>query len=227
MDEEELDQYELGIKGSFLDGRAQMSLVGYIGAIKDQQVTQTFFLNLPDFINTVSFITNTGKTDLRGIEFEGALLLTDRLTVDATFAWTETEVKKDTCSACLNLGAAADASIGNQRPNVPEYTGSATATYRAPLTGDVDGYLRAEYFYEDSKYATKLNLAESDEAHIVNFHAGVETGSFKLEAYLSNAFNNNTVNQLNLTTDFPTFGNGVGIGLRDRRMWGLRASYRL
>lgn len=225
VDEEKLDQYELGVKGTFWDDRIQGSLVGYFGEITNQQVSQVTFFNLPDFINTVGFINNAGKTDMHGVELEGSILFTDNFTVNGSFALNDTEIKTDRCTDCINLDAPGDASVGNRIQNVPKTTGSLTATYTQPITDEVSGYLRSEYFYQGNRYASRMNLARSGAMNRVNFRAGAETESFTLEVFLLNAFNDDTVTGFSQQTDLPSFGRGIKIGLPDKRQWGVRGIY--
>lgn len=227
VDEEKLDQYELGVKGSAFDGKLQGSLVGYVGALKNQQINQGFFFNRPDinFVSSVTVITNTGKTDIKGIELEGSALLTERLVLDGSFAWNHTKVVRDSCATCVRLGGTLAGSVGKKLQNVPEYTGHLTGTYTQPVTDDIDGYLRTEYFYQGKRYATRQNLAWDGPMHRVNFRVGVRTDDYSVEAYILNAFNDDTVDGLSLENFFPQGLPGIKVGLPDKRQWGVRATY--
>lgn len=227
VDEEKFDQFEIGIKGSGLDGRFQGTLVGYVGSLKGQQITQGFLFNRPDinFVSGVNVITNSGKTDVKGVELEGSIAVTDQFVLDGSFAWNHTKVVTDSCATCVRLGGTLDDSVGNKLQNVPEFTGHLTGTYTQALTSDLDGYLRTEYFYQGTRYATRQNLAESGAMHRVNFRVGIRDARYSLEAFLVNAFNDDTVDGLSLENFFPEIRPGVKVGLPEKRQWGVRATY--
>lgn len=227
VDEEQLDQYELGLKGSGFGGRLRGSVVAYTGSLRNQQITQNFFFNRPDinFVSSVNVITNSGKTDIHGIELEGSALPFERLVLDGGFAWNYTKVVNDACATCVRLGGTLSSSIGKKMQNVPEYTGFLTGTYTWPLQGELEAYGRTEYFYQGKRYAERQNLAWTGDTNRVNLRTGVRTGAYSIEAYLLNAFDDDTVDGLSLENFFPQGLPGIKVGLPDRRQWGLRATY--
>lgn len=224
-----LDQFEAGIKGSFLNGRMQGSLVGYKGKIKDQQVNNNGLV--PDGlggITNITFVGNTGRLELHGIEVEGSFAATENLTVNASFGWNSTEVQADNCAICGTLtGQPTTSSIGNRMEDEPQFTGSLAAAYTHPLTGDYDWYLRGEYFFTGNRYATRLNLAKSGRAQKVNLRTGVQTETFQVEAYGTNLTNDKTVVTMhNSGNDTGTTIPAIGFGMPDKRQWGVRAIYK-
>jgi len=75
------------------------------------------------------------------------------------------------------------------------------------------------------RYATRQNLAYAPAMHRVNFRLGARTEDYSVEAYILNAFDNDTVDGLSLENFFPQGQPGIKVGLPDRRQWGLRATY--
>ncbi len=228
IDPETLDQFEFGIKGDFLDGRLQGSAVAYIGKIKDQQ--QTTVTNYIDDMGNnqlITVITNVGEVDLHGLELEGAFAASETWTLQATLGWNYTEFTKGTCRACVvNIGQASETDfLGNQTPWTPELTASVVATYSRPvMKGKYDGFVRGEAIFESTKYATEANLLETGDRQVFNLRAGLQADAYRLEAYITNVFDDDTYYYVSRQTDLDTFGVAFNVGLPDKRAYGLRVT---
>jgi iron complex outermembrane receptor protein len=228
IEEEELQQYELGLKGRFLDNRLQTTIAVYKGKLTNQQIAQSIFVNRPDLglVNTIGFTNNAGRTDLEGVELEGSAVVTDRIRVDFGYAYNKTEIIADNCAQCVRIGASLQSSQGNKLDGTPVSTGFASGTYTAPLSKNRDWYARAEYNYTGVQYGDRLNLSKTDPSNRVNLRTGLRSERFDLEAYLLNAFNDTEPVNIGLNTDLPTFGVALKIGLPDKRQWGVRGTLR-
>jgi iron complex outermembrane receptor protein len=226
IEEEKLQMYELGLKGRFLENRLQTTLALYKGKLTNQQISQSIFVNTPQLVTTITFTNNAGRTDLQGIELEGSLEATDRLRFDGSYGYYDTEIVADNCAQCVRIGGTLTSSHGNRVDATPIASGSLSATYTVPVRGDVSWYGRAEYVYTGKSYGDRLNLSYLDAAHRGNLRSGLETDAFRIEAFLLNAFDDDTPVNAQLNTDLPSFGTALKIGLPDRRQWGLRGSYR-
>lgn len=121
---ETVDSYEIGAKGSAFDNRLTYSIAGFIADYTDQQITvQQAILNptLPaptppattnDFASTV---LNAGKSEYKGVEFEGALRLSDSFTLNTAIGYIDAEIT-EVISAGANIAA------GFVPQNTPEWT---------------------------------------------------------------------------------------------------------
>lgn len=227
IEEEELQQYEIGLKGRFLDGRLQSTLALYKSKVLNQQIAQSIFVNVPGvLVNTIGFTNNAGETELQGVEIEGAAVITDRLRVDFGYGYYDSEIIADTCAQCVRVGASLTASLGNKVDGTPTSSGSLAATYTVPMQSGTDWYARGEYFYTGVMYGDRMNLSETEASHRVNLRAGLNADKFNFEAYLLNAFDDDTPVNIGLNTDLPSFGVSLKIGLPDRQQWGVRGTYR-
>ena len=173
VEPETLDQYEIGVKGTLLDGRLQGSLIGYWGEITDQQVQQIgeFVDDDTGLLSPVGILTNVGLLDMSGMELEARFQLTEHWLLTGAFARNSTEYVEGTCNLCVSNGATASNTdhLGNQTFQTPEFTGSATATYtRSVFGGRMDGFVRGEYLYESTKYATEANVFDTGARNLVN-----------------------------------------------------------
>lgn len=226
VEEEELAQFELGLKGRFLDNRLQATVAVYKGELTNQQIAQSIFVNTPQLTTTIGFTNNAGQTDIQGVEVEASALLTERLRLDFGFALSDTEIVKDNCAQCVRIGSTLTASQGKKVDGTPLNSGYLTGTYTVPLDTDRDWYARAEYSYTGKMYGDRLNLSYNDAANVVNLRTGLRTAKYDLEAFLVNAFDDDTYQNIALNTDLPSFGVALKVGLPDRRQWGIRGTYR-
>lgn len=120
---ETVDSYEIGVKGSLLENRLTYALAGFMADYKDQQITvQTAIYNpaLPGAAGTpndfASTVLNAGKSEYKGVEFEGALQLSDSFTLNAVIGYIDAEITE-----------VIDAQLGNIAnlyvpQNTPEFT---------------------------------------------------------------------------------------------------------
>lgn len=226
VDPEKIKQWEAGVKGRF--GMLSGSLVGYYGKITDQQVQTVATVELDNGTTTVfGVLSNLGAIRLYGIELEAALQATDQLRIQGTFGWNHTEYTEGECRTCVSQLAMVDPTdvVGNRLSGAPAITGSFVGVYTAPLSDTFDGFLRAEYLFEGTKYASPANLYETGSRHRANLRAGVNNGIIRVEAYVTNIFNDKTYDFVNRATDLNTFGNGFQGALPDKRAFGVRASY--
>ena len=226
VEEEKLKQFEIGVKGRFLDDRLQTTVAIYKGKLVNQQVSQSIFVNTPQLTTTIGFTNNAGQTDLQGIELEGSYLVTDRLRLDGSFGYYDTEIVKDSCAQCVRIAGTLTSSQGKRLDGTPVSSGSLTGTYTIPLSNERDWYSRAEYFYTGMAYGDRLNLSFSPASNVVNLRTGLRNGPFDVEAYLLNAFDDDTPQNILLNTDLPSFGIALKIGLPEKRQWGVRGTYR-
>lgn len=226
VEEETLKQFEIGLKGRFLEDRLQGTVAIYKGELVNQQVSQSIFVNTPQLTTTIGFINNAGQTDIQGIEIEGSFLVTDRLRVDGGFGYYDTEIIKDSCAQCVRIAGTLTSSHGNRLDGTPVSSGNLAATYTLPLSGERNWFNRAEYFYTGKAYGDRLNLSYTRAANVFNLRTGLVNGPFDVEAYVLNVFDNDTMQNVLLNTDLPSFGIALKAGLPDRRQWGLRGTFR-
>ena len=228
IDSETLDQFEFGVKGTFLDGRLQGSALAYVGEITDQIIqSSTNFID-DGGVNQLTVVgNNAGVLGLHGVELEGAFALTDTWTIQATAGWNYTEFEQGECVTCVTQGRLPtdQSHIGNRLQEVPEYTASAVATYARPMfDGNYDGFIRGEYIFEGTKYATEANLLETGDRHLFNLRLGIEKDPYRVEAYVTNLFDDDTYYFVSRGTDLDNFSNAWIVGLPDKRAYGIRVA---
>lgn len=90
---EDVKSYEVGLKADFWDRRARFNIAGYIMQRKDSQVDLSTIQPTAtgNFNNLVTF-NATGTTKIRGIEADLTIKPIDRLTLNASYAYTYTDI---------------------------------------------------------------------------------------------------------------------------------------
>jgi len=168
-DGEELTAYELGYKGTKLDGRLQLNASIYLYDYK----------NVHTFSNGASFaggyttnVIAVPKGEMRGLELDGTWLLGDNFTLGANFSLTKSEYKSDVFAinpidenapeSLFDPFATLSNLNGNQMIRVPEMKTGAYAQYTWPMgeNGKVDflvnySWIDRVYFtvYEDKNHS--------------------------------------------------------------------------
>jgi outer membrane receptor protein involved in Fe transport len=131
--------YEVGIKSMFLDGRGMIDLSGYYTRWKDILVLASAGL-------TTAY-GNGGDARVYGSEGTLTLEPVDGLTLAATLAYTEGEITK------VNPAFPQSAAVGDPLPNNPRWSGSLSASYRAPVSTNWSMVSNATAKFADSRHA--------------------------------------------------------------------------
>ncbi|WP_414550670.1 TonB-dependent siderophore receptor [Anabaena sp. CCY 0017] len=118
LEAEQGTQYEVGVKGEFLDGRLAATLAAY--SITKSNIATTDLAN-PDFLLPI------GEQRNQGIELNVAGEISPGWNVIASYSYIDAEITKDN-----------DGLAGNRPPNVPFNTASLWTTYELQQ-GDLQG----------------------------------------------------------------------------------------
>lgn len=249
-DQEQLDNIEVGIKGSFLDGRARASLNLYHGDYSGVQInipTQYYLLptvpggSIPDVTgpsNVVPLFRNAGAVTLRGIEAEGEFRVTPGLRIGATFALNDSEMKSFFYNEAANFlrdpaGSAPGtirsiAAVGKQLPGAPRITGTLSLNYERAAFGEYRAFAGGDYVYRGSYFVDNANVAETGDQEMVNVRLGVRSDRLQVELFARNLLDDQSPGATYAAGD--TFnlaggsGNSIRIALPDRRRFGVRVA---
>jgi outer membrane receptor protein involved in Fe transport len=198
VDEETLWSYELGIKARLLDDRLSLALAAYYLEVDNQQLTSLVEL---DTGRTESILVNAGETDVRGMEAELQAALTDNFSLQASYAWTDSEFDEYISPEQADLlggdGSFADTRLlgdvsGNDSPRVPKHMASLAARYQRALTADRQWYAAADWSFESSKYAAEHNLIETGDRRLVGLQTGLQQGGWDASLWVRNLFDDDT-----------------------------------
>jgi outer membrane receptor protein involved in Fe transport len=149
-DDEEVIGYEVGLKSSFADGRAQTSIAYFDTDYDDLQVST--------FDGTAGFfVGNAAEYSAKGVEADGRWRVTDSLTLAGSFSYIDaefTDYDNATCNARESLltGATVCSRTGTTPSNTPEWSGNLTADLVLPVSGDMEFRATLDVNYEDEYF---------------------------------------------------------------------------
>lgn len=94
---ETIDSFELGLKSSFWNGRAQTNIALFSSDYRDLQIPGSVGVDTTGDGNNDSFVgtvTNAGKSQINGLELEGDFLLTDKLSAKVAVSLLDAEIEE-------------------------------------------------------------------------------------------------------------------------------------
>ncbi len=201
--------WEVGLKQSFLHDRVYVS-VDYYNEFWDHALVQTFLFDPPGCtqLEGLTYAANqsaacplgsSGRAPLglsnnhiQGIEFDGTVRVTSKLTTHLAFNWTDAIRKKydDASYGAAFTTGIVPAQDGLRVNLVPEYQASADFTYKDHLIGPYDWYAHGVVNYTGPQYVDATDLTRIEGYARVNLSAGITRGNLAFEAYVSNLFDN-------------------------------------
>ncbi len=149
-----LKNYELGMKGDFLDGILRLNATAYFSKITDLQTSRFD----PTNISFLVFTDNVGDAEIKGIDGDLTWLATDNLILDASFSFIDTELTR----------------INAELDGIAPPVGSAL-----PYSAEFSGNIRARYFYELENGLT--GFVNGSVAYTGDRLAGMSMGAYVLE----------------------------------------------
>ena len=165
LDQEEITNYEIGVKGSYFDGALNLAVSGYLYNIEGVQFDQTNLQATPPFFSTS--VVNAAAQDGIGIEIEGSWRLTENFRIDFDGTYNDIEFDEfDTTNPIDPLGAleglaGLDVRLvdlsGNSPRNTPEFSFGIGGTYTQELANGAYADLSVNYAYKDEQFFTEFN----------------------------------------------------------------------
>nr|WP_136250555.1 TonB-dependent receptor [Ningiella ruwaisensis] len=139
-----LDNYELGMKGDFLDGILRVNATAYYSEITDLQTSRFD----PTNISFLVFTDNVGNAEITGLDADITWLATDNLIVDGAFSILDTEltdVNPELEGIALPVGA--------ELPYSASFSGNLRAKYFYELENGLTGYVNGSISYTGDRLA--------------------------------------------------------------------------
>jgi outer membrane receptor protein involved in Fe transport len=139
-----LDNYEIGMKGDFLDGILRVNATAYYSEIADLQTSRFD----PTNISFLVFTDNVGDAEIKGIDADLTWLASDNLVVNAAFSVLDTELTR------INPELAGIApGVGASLPYSADFSGNIRARYYFELDDGYDGFVNASVSYTGDRLA--------------------------------------------------------------------------
>jgi iron complex outermembrane receptor protein len=155
FDPETVDSYEVGYKGSLMDGALYLALAGFYMDYTDVQIPGSVACNAGGVATFCGVISNAGKAEFKGVEFEtnarlGRDFLTagDRLNLIGSLGYIDAQYKE----YITNIGGVpTDVAEFREVQNTPAWNGSATLAYTTPA-GDGDLHVGSTVSFKSKTY---------------------------------------------------------------------------
>ncbi|WP_158967846.1 TonB-dependent receptor [Paraglaciecola sp. L3A3] len=139
-----LDNFELGMKGDFLDGILRINATAFYSEITDLQTSRYD----PTNISFLVFTDNVGDAEIKGLDADITWLATDNLVINAAFSLLDTELTR------VNDELAGIApGVGAQLPYSAEFSGNLRARYYFELDDGYEGYVNGSISYTGDRLA--------------------------------------------------------------------------
>jgi iron complex outermembrane recepter protein len=221
---EEMWNYEIGMKGDFIDGRLRLNLALFY---MDWSDLQTNFQESGQDANG-NFILfagtdNAESATTEGVELSATALLTENLVANLNIGYLNASFGKFTTFIDGANRVLDSAAI----PLSPKWTISADAEYRRPIMDKYEGFARLEYSY---RHGTKTLIAgliqsgfpwEVPSYDFFNLRAGIETDDWTITGYAENLFD-----ETYYTNAYQKAFAGGLFAEPSFRSYGIRVNYR-
>jgi len=237
---ENIDHFELGLKGTYLDRRLTLNAAVFDTKYKDFQVQ--IFDQSTASINPPLILANAGAAETRGVELDTAFAATDSLRLDLNAAYIDakfTDYKGAPCSYadvgglpayCSGTPATQDLT-DKTMPNSPKLKFVLGAEQRIPLgSSSYEAVLAGNYSWRDSAQmlVDQNPFAIQPSFGILNLSVGVRKpdGKFSVTAFANNVFDKHYFTDVEDFWSGPWNSNAiVGQPARDtNRYYGLRVN---
>lgn len=228
FEEEEVAAFEIGVKSTLFQRRLRLNAAGFTYDYTNLQV------RLPVPTGGVT-IDNAGAARVRGLEFEGSLLVSDRLRLDGNIAFLDTELERfDTQRVPEDLMFLLGAPIplepvsaaGNELTRAPEISFFATLQYGVDLGEDFEGLFELAYRYQDEVFFLETNQGRNTfkggSANRLDLRIAVHPyrGSWEAALYANNLNDDRTITQVTALGSYPN------AAISPPRQYGIEFTYR-
>lgn len=182
FNQETADTFEVGLKSTFMNGRANFNASAYTTKAKGTY----YFIFIA--ANSTQNLGNIDEVQYQGLDFELNAKLTDAFTVNAGLGLTDSEIKKFPDRVA----------IGAKAPLVSDYTFNLGAEYRQPIHEGLDALVRIDYNrigdtvftipFSAPALALDARPKERDPVDLVDLRVGVQGERWSLTAWSKNLF---------------------------------------
>ncbi len=256
FDEEINNTYELGIKSTFADGRAQVNASVFYIDWTDAQFRQSF--PNPMGGTTLTATTNAGDIESAGVEVSLAARLTDRWSFDIATGYSDPKFANGTVSpslislcrtltsppstiptipvSCVGVDLDGNGSVdsvqpdigGKQLPRTSKLTASAGVEYAQPVLGDSRFVARLDAAYRSKQYGDFTNTNWAPGRTVANLRLGLERDNYDVVVWVENLTDEDALEQV-LTVfsqNFTSLASGTSGVNPSLRRYGITGRYR-
>ncbi len=181
VSEERLKNYEIGVKGRFLDNRVEVTADAFFMDYTDLQVGGYTYIDE----QTIYYSANAGEASARGFELEVNARPTDRWRFSAGVGYVDSKLSSGTLIQWFGE-TVDDPTIPNTKP----WTVNATLQYKRPLWNGLDGGFRIDHRRQSHSYEDfAQNQADMNNAFdLTDVTLDIGNDRWSLSAYFENVF---------------------------------------
>ncbi len=225
LDEEQLKNYEIGLKSSWFERRATLNLAAFLMKWEDQ-VTRRQVFPSANSATQINVVDNAGSTEIKGLELESHFAVTRALNLDATFAYVKAEYTNFN-SANIQQVFGNPQAAGNEAARFPKIQGSFAASYTFDLPSDWSATLRLDESYMGKRWSDEVNLAYAEGYWRTNLRGTLSRGPFAGVVYVENLTDDDGLLMVTRFRDVTVPGNNFSFPyLRSEgRKWGVTLRY--
>ena len=240
IDEEDMVMYELGVKSTMFDGSLYVSAAAYTMDWTKQQLTDSY-----DEVEgpPVSYTSNAGSTEIKGIEIQGKWIINEHFNLDFGLSRTDAQFEElfdsNQCrffapggasSFCVgdNLREFGDLK-GNTPPQVPKNEATLALNYSTQINDGMELFSRLDFAYDSTRYAHVHNLIETGSRKLLHLKTGVQLENIRLTAWVNNVTDDDTPTYVFRYVDVQSFAYGARafpVAPSRGREFGITASYK-
>ncbi len=179
-----VDNYEIGWKTTWLDGRMRLNGAAYF------LEWQNFQFSFLDFaVSPLTIIQNIGQAETTGLEFDLTLAATTDLTLSLSASFNDAELKEPYWRRDDDrlAGEPPTAPAGTEMPFVPRLQYTAIGRYSLNF-GTWPGYLQAAVSYTDDSWndLEVANRTKQPSYTLLNLATGIEGEDWHVDLFLDN-----------------------------------------
>lgn len=236
IEEEKLDNYEIGFKSNWFGNRLQVNAAFYHQAWKEMQLPAFYFA--PGGGQVFSVTENRGSAEIDGLQLEAVAVPAEGLDLRATVSYNDGKYTNFCSNSYAVLLGRSDLPApnnclfvnGKKLENVPRQTRSLSVGYGRPLNGDWKWFLRTSYQYQSGMWVEEYNVSSAPSGTVFTGDLGIEKGPLRIELYCRNCSDEDSPTRIGRSFDLragPTNATNVTTGyiLRRPRNYGIRMNY--
>jgi iron complex outermembrane recepter protein len=150
FDPEFIDNYELGLKSRFWEGRSQLNIAVFYQQVQDFQTT---------LFDGIKFnLANAGDMDIYGVEVESQTQLTENLHWSLAVTYLDATYASYTDAPCpIFIQAPSCDLTGARKDDAPKWTGTTNLTWDKPISNNLAMFVRGEVYYRGKRFTAGDN----------------------------------------------------------------------
>ena len=239
---EKITNYELGVKGRFLDGHLMLSADVYYDKWKDQLNANTYIFSAADPANPYNngipgsgpylygYTDNSASSTAKGVEVDATFIPLAHVTANLAGAINNTKYDALLATGTNSAPYLTFNAAGKHLPNAPEASFAAGLQYEnaLPIAKDATWFARADFIYRDGVYVQSTNTVKTPNVGYLNLRVGANFGRAKLEVFVNNVTNNRSPTSGFEDVNFGGFfaPTAIMVGLPQLITAGLRLSFK-